>query len=444
MSSDAQIKNNRQNSLKSTGPRTDEGKRRSARNAYKNGNRAAKEKMVCDESLAYEMRIRRWSDPTTAEADRAEFMLHDHVAMSFEIERTRRSHLERLRRLFENEDAVDQERVHEMGCRLVHDRTGPTATYGTRKWDSKKERASWEPDAAGPDRPAELVKKLCGSALGCFWLLEQWDALKDRLQSGGGFWVPSDKFIGVRLLGREPMDALEDRRVADVFAAAHALYRVGKPFDHLISDMSQGALDTFEARVTKLYPDLVKPEETKRARQILIELVDENVREIEGILEEHIENRQNKARRDKDFNGFDPSREGEAIRRHWLRCRNSMERGMKTYEQMGRRDCDGAGLSGLHQSRGIATALVHPAPTPPGLPLTSGGENGTGLRVGAGTGLVGHDSAPRDGSHPQLSGSDVLAGRKDAAFSERKTAIWELAEASLSDLSAYLPPSRHD
>src|SRR5580658_6819596 len=57
MSSDAQIRANRQNSQRSTGARTPEGKRRSARNAYKNGNRAAKEKLVCDKSLAYEMRI---------------------------------------------------------------------------------------------------------------------------------------------------------------------------------------------------------------------------------------------------------------------------------------------------------------------------------------------------------------------------------------------------
>jgi hypothetical protein len=437
----AQNESNRNNSLLSTGPKTAIGKRNSARNSYKNGNRAAKEKLVCDESLAYEMRVRRWSDPTTAEADRAEFLLHDNVAMSFEIERTRRSHLERLRRLFENEDTVDQERVHEMGCRLLHDRTGPTATYGTRKWDSKKDRASWEPEAAGPDRPAELVRKLCSSALGCFWLLEQWDSLKDRLQpsssssSGGGFWVPSHKFIACRLLGREPMDMLEDRRVADVFAAAHALYRVGKPFDNLISDVGQAALDTLEARITKVYRDLVKPEETKRARQILIELVDENIAEIERILEEHVENRGNKAKRDKDYHGFDPSREGEAIRRHWLRCRNSMERGMKTYEKLGKRDCDGAGLSGLHQPRGDATALVYPAPTPPGPPLTSGGENGAGLRVGGATGTVAveDDRAPRDWSRTQVSGAG------GTAFEERKATVVEIHPSDILACAGFLP-----
>jgi hypothetical protein len=470
----AQNEANRNNSLLSTGPKTSNGKRNSARNSYKNGLRANRDTLLREESVDYEMRMHRWSDPTTAENDRAEFMLQDNVAMSFEIERTRRSHFERLRRLIENEDTLDQERVHELGCRLFHDRTGPTATYGTRKWDQKKARASWEPEAARPDRPAELVRRLCSSALGCFWLLEQWDSLKERLCSGPGFWVPPEKFKAVRLLRREPIDMLEDRRVADVFAAAHALYRVGKPFDNLISDMSQGALDTFEARVNKLYRDLVRPNEPKRARQILIDLVDENIREIEGILAEHVENRQDKARRDKDYNGFDPSREGEAIRRHWLRCRNSMDRGMKTYEKLGKRrskagrgsdsgsglsgmgdgkadgtrsvpatgngreDCGRIGSSNLLTSRRdasfagpnstmvevhasdivacagflpervapralaaekmeIATELVYPAPTPPGPPLTSGGENGAGLRVGGVTEDDGTADGPGEG-----------------------------------------------
>jgi hypothetical protein len=330
VSTDAQIKQNRINSLRSTGPRTDDGKRKASQNAYKHGLRAQRDQNTGEESLAFELRLQRWSSPDGAN-DMNEFLLHDNVSLSFEIECVKRSLIERKRSHVENADSTELTDVHELGCRLVHDRTGPTATYGTRRWDPKKKRASWQEEAVHPDHPGELVKKLCSSANGCLWLLEQWDSLRARFDSGGGFWVPSDKFKAVRLLGREPIDALDDRRVADVFAAAHALYRVGKPFDNLISDMGQAALNTFEARVTRLYRDLVGPDDPKRARQILIDLVDGNILQLEEKLAEHTENARNKAQRAIDHAGYDDTRAGQAIRGHWLKCRNSLERGKTAY-----------------------------------------------------------------------------------------------------------------
>ena len=357
-----------------------------------------------------------------------EFLIQDNVSLSFEIERVKRSHFERLRQHIENADDAELEAVRDLGSRLYFDCTGPTSTYGTRKWDSKKDRASWQKEAVQPDDPGELVKKLLSSAHGCYWLLEQWDFLKDRLHTGRGHWVPSDKFRAIRLISKQPIDAVDCKTVAQIFTASHALYQAGKPFDNLISDMGEAALDTYVKRVTSLYRDLIGAEDPKKARQFLIELVEENIREIEVVLEEHLEKDREKAQRTIDHHGFNDTREGEAIRRHWLRCRNALVRGAKMNESRRgtpRRDGDGTGLSDLdvpsRDGDGVGLSGRQPAPRD----CDSTGVSGLDVPSwdGDGVGLSGRQPAPRDCDSTGVSGLDVpsrdgdgvgLSGRQPA------------------------------
>ena len=111
-----------------------------------------------------------------------------------------------------------------------------------------------EPDpAAGVLSPAEIVDRFLAprTAFGCFWLLDELDALRSRLKTSG-FWVPSEKLKGIRILGRHPVDAVHDRRVADIFAASYALYPAGQPFDNLLSNMSPEARLKSKLRVSRM------------------------------------------------------------------------------------------------------------------------------------------------------------------------------------------------
>ena len=234
---------------------------------------------------------------------------------------------------------------------------------------------------------------------------------------------------GRRLLGREPVDAIDDRRVANVFAAAHALFGAGKPFDDLISDMSQGALDSFERRVTKVHRDLVGRDDPKRARQILIDLVEENIAELEEKLAEHNENGPTKVRRDDDYNGFDDSRAGQALNGQLARCRRLLDRGrnalLKHREKRGAplRDSDGTGVVGpqppLRDSDG--TGMV--GPHPPGPPFSTGAEEV----------LVFLCAVPDSGT------PGCLASQGDAAFAERTTTMVEIHTSDVLACVGFLP-----
>ena len=117
MSSPAQIQANQVNCRRSTGPKTDAGKRKASQNAYKHGLRVDRDKLLREEAIAFESRMHRWSSPGGA-SDINEFLLHDNVFLSFEMERVKRAHLERLRTHIENAESVELEDVHDLGARL--------------------------------------------------------------------------------------------------------------------------------------------------------------------------------------------------------------------------------------------------------------------------------------------------------------------------------------
>ena len=56
------------------------------------------------------------------------------------------------------------------------------------------------------NEPAGLVKRMERTAAGCRWMVESWTRLRERLEPQD-FWIPYHKFIAIRLMGRQPLDA---------------------------------------------------------------------------------------------------------------------------------------------------------------------------------------------------------------------------------------------
>ncbi len=284
--------------------------------------------------MSYEQRLMRWNGTAGPENDIEEFLLNDVVSISFELERARHAELERVRSRLENAYELELDAVRALGERLFFDPCGPTAAYGTRSHDWRKCRTSWNGQAADPDHPAKIVGELKSTEMGCYFLLDSWGELREHLESGG-IWLAPDLLKSTRLLGRQPVDANSDRRVADIFACSHALHRAGEAFEQLNSDMSPLALETYVKGLRARWKDLVRSDEKAKARQILIALVDQNIEEISAILEEHEE--ETPERRDERIRAQatrDSSREGEANRRYLARCRSGLDRGLGTYRKV--------------------------------------------------------------------------------------------------------------
>ena len=335
MTSPAKIAACRANGQKSKGPKTAAGLERSSMNALKDGRRSSKIAMARENSFNFENRRHRWMAIDDPKNDQDEFLSYHNVVMSFELDRAVGAHLEHLTSLIENSDEIESEEVYELGKHLFFDPCGPTSLYGSAP-DGCKQKTSWDKKALAPDK---LVRKLETSAIGCQFLKEQWEALLAKLEEGK-FWLSPDRLRATRLLGRQPVEAIDDQSVALIFVASHFLHRDGtRVFDDLLSDMKESKLDRFRKRVKVAWPEVFGNEEPGACRQLLVNLAQQNIERLNAKVEEHEENAEEETRRAFNRLGVDRSKEGTLLREHHQKCFHGLRRSMGELKKRLKDEC---------------------------------------------------------------------------------------------------------
>ncbi len=281
--------------------------------------RSEREKLAREESIAYEARYFRWSAHYGVESDPEEFLLNANLFLASDMDRVRGAYLELTQSQIDNAEDDEIKEVRETGDLLFTDSRGvPVALFGTRRYNNKKPGGpSWGSETAPAIKPDELMRKLESSAMGCYWILEVLEELLERARKR--FWSSGDRLMMLRLLGRNPVDGPADRRVAEVFAASHALRPMGKPFDDLLSDMNELMLEAHVKAVVALWPDLSQRGEKEKARQSLIELVEGEIERVWAIAAEHDTHIKDEPARTRRRKGFVYTKEAEAMRRWFAR-----------------------------------------------------------------------------------------------------------------------------
>jgi len=300
-------------------------------NAFKHGMRARKQALLHGDSIAFENRLHEWMAIAEPADDMAEFLLHQNVFMSFEVERARRAHLERLTSQIESSEDTEIEEVWELGNRLFFDPSGPCELYGAPGVFRSKVRTSWTGRPDDPNDPAALVRKLESSEPGCWYLRACWEDLRAQLVEPGKFWQSHDRLRAIRLLGRQPLSAIRDRRVAEIFVASHALNPVGEtPFDYLVSDMTEMDLDRYRKGVQAQWPDLVSTKDTAQCRQLLIDLADCAIEQLDSSLAEYAADADANAQKSVNRLSAHKSPEGRHLGAYHTKCLNAYHRGVET------------------------------------------------------------------------------------------------------------------
>jgi hypothetical protein len=295
--------------------------------------RSEREQLAREEGIAYESRHIRWAANYGVETDPEEFLLNANLFLASDMDRVRVAYLELTQNQINNADDEEIKEACEIGNRLFADPRGvPVSLSGTRRFNGNRPGGpSWGSNTAPGINPGELVGSLESSAMGCYWILNVLEELLERVRKR--FWGAGDRLRMIRLLRRNPVDGVVDRRVAEIFAASHALRPVGKPFDDLLSDMTETALEAHVKEVVASWPDLSQRGEKEKARQSLIDLVEGEIERVTLIAAEHEENAGNDAARSRALNGFVFSPKAEAMRRWFARAKGSVERGVKALRQ---------------------------------------------------------------------------------------------------------------
>jgi hypothetical protein len=323
MVSEAKIEANRRNAKRSTGPRTAAGKNRSRYNALKHGMRAENELLPHEDPAAYQARFEIFTSGLKPR-DELEEVLCDRAARASWLF-DRGDYFHNVRQADRINDARNgaRDEILALGRRLFMDATGPPPLYGTVP-ASLCARTSRSGKADDPDDPARLLIRLESSVPGCQWLIDRWAELLGLLYAGRS-WQSRDKLKAIRLMGKQPLEAPDDPKVAKVFLASHALGPAGKhPFIELEQELSPPMMDAFLKRIEGRSFEAFDENNKTKARDFLIDLADSAMRELSRKQNELLANNPP----DPASVAFDDSPEGERLWRYAMAADRSMHRQM--------------------------------------------------------------------------------------------------------------------
>ena len=173
----------------------------------------------------------------------------------------------------------------------------------------------------------------------------RWEELNERLGQAPSYWQAYERFMAVRLLGKQPLEAAIDRHVAEIYLASFGLDHTqpGNAWSDFKVELTINAHDQFVQRVRRRWSDIVHIEEQVKARQILTDLVARNLEQLKAKLAVHDARAKEKAEETKAILSVDYSADGEMIRRHEHKFKNELFRGIDAHHKLrkrteGRRD----------------------------------------------------------------------------------------------------------
>ena len=147
-------------------------------------------------------------------------------------------------------------------------------------------------------------------------MIQAWTEIFDRLTNNQ--WLQShDRLRMARLLGRQPLDILIDKRVAVIFLASYALNPgSARPYADLISDIAKKDLPRFVQRIRQQWGKILEPADTATAGKMLGELIVEAIAALTAKLKELAEHGEVDAKRNAIDLSFDHSDQGATIRHY--------------------------------------------------------------------------------------------------------------------------------
>ncbi len=185
MATTAQIEANRRNCRKSTGPRTEVGKKKSKFNALDHGCRSQLLVLPSEIFGDYVNDLQAWRLSWKPRNPSEEFLIDQIVSLKWQADRIDQAHTARLTRrmhfgVFDEDNKVERQ-VIELGQKLFRDACGPRLLrledkQGAPDRDGEIHRVSDYGNAE--DHPTLLVHELKASGPGCQWLQDQWARLR--------------------------------------------------------------------------------------------------------------------------------------------------------------------------------------------------------------------------------------------------------------------------
>jgi hypothetical protein len=179
-----------------------------------------------------------------------------------------------------------------------------------------------------PAHPERLLHRLESTTAGCRWLLERWVELWVALQGDGDArWQPDERLRAVHLLGKQPVDAVDDPMVQRIYLCSFVLDS-NRPevFADQADVMTTREFKYFLQRLAGRRVSESVPTDREAAREGLLELVEGVIAGLDARAAEHAARAEREAALAPGRLAFDDDPEGQRLRRLQQRLLGSLLR----------------------------------------------------------------------------------------------------------------------
>jgi len=274
MATEAQIRANRENAKKSCGPKTDDGKARSRINALKHGLRSQDAEPVLphEDPTELQAKIQEWIDDyAPANAVQRELVVRA-ARLSWTLDRAER-----------HEAALLSRNVRRAMLRNRAKRTEKVCDYARKLFYMAGKRLLPGSGPEWADDPSAFVAHLEETVEGTRWLLDRWVELRCLIISDEN-WTFLDQFRFVRLLGKQPLAAIDDPELNEIFLAWETIeVKWGTRFWHQMQEMTPYEDPAFSA--WRVWREIVpRPDGHDAAVAVLRGVADREIARLEELL----------------------------------------------------------------------------------------------------------------------------------------------------------------
>jgi hypothetical protein len=324
-------------------------------NAVKHGLTAKTAVLPGEDPAAFEANLVIFKAGLKARNPFEEKLAANAALASWRLDRANRCEVSRItQNILTKSESLEHRQENEaiaLGNRLFFDRRAPSQLYPSRDFEHKQARTSSSGEADEPDDPAKLVLELQRTVSGCRWLINAWSELRDKLESGSG-WSSCSKFKAVRLLGKQPLDSVDDRRVALVFLASHAIEpEYSHAFQELRCEIHEEQFKRKKTVLDRWSRRGIAPANATAARAALLALVDEAIARLREVEAERQKTADELARLQNDILSVEDSKAGENVRLHLDRCDRLLHRNIEAVRKLRRDEAEGWGRTRRERQR---------------------------------------------------------------------------------------------
>ncbi len=241
--------------------------------------------------------------------------------------------------LIRKEESSQRDAIAAAGIRsrLFHDRQGPIELYPSKSEYYKGPRTSCSDEPDDPLDPIKLILEAEGTVAGCQMLLREWEALRRNLLSGLSI-LSHEKLKMLRLMGKQPIQAVGDPEAAQVFLACHALEaRDGYAFHELRSEIEADGFKSKKVELKRWDDQGIKPGDPAAARAVLLGIMDAAIGRLRLLERKQQELAETVAKRDEETLREEERKREDQTLRHIDRCSRLLVRSIETIRK-GHRD----------------------------------------------------------------------------------------------------------